>query len=50
MNTMEYKGFPARVEYSEEDGCFVGLSQAFVMWLAFTVKALPSCVQPLKKL
>ena len=24
MNTMEYKGFAARVEYSEEDGCFVG--------------------------
>ena len=24
MNTMEYKGFAARVEYSEDDGCFVG--------------------------
>ncbi len=24
MNTMSYKGFAARVEYSEEDGCFVG--------------------------
>lgn len=24
MNTMEYKDFAARVEYSEEDGCFVG--------------------------
>ena len=24
MNTMEYKGFAARVEYSEEDGCFIG--------------------------
>ena len=24
MNTMTYKGFAARVEYSEEDGCFVG--------------------------
>ena len=24
MNTMEHKGFAARVEYSEEDGCFVG--------------------------
>lgn len=24
MNTMEHKGFSARVEYSEEDGCFVG--------------------------
>ena len=24
MNTMNYKGFAARVEYSEEDGCFVG--------------------------
>ncbi len=24
MNTMEYKGFAARVEYSEEDGCLVG--------------------------
>lgn len=24
MNTMMYKGFAARVEYSEEDGCFVG--------------------------
>ena len=24
MNTMSYKGYPARVEYSEEDGCFVG--------------------------
>lgn len=24
MNTMTYKNYPARVEYSEEDGCFVG--------------------------
>ena len=24
MNTMIYKNFSARVEYSEEDGCFVG--------------------------
>ncbi len=31
MNTMEYKGFAARVEYSEDDGCFVGHIAAFVM-------------------
>jgi len=24
MNTMTYKGYAARIEYSEEDGCFVG--------------------------
>ena len=24
MNTMTYKGYPARIEFSEEDGCFVG--------------------------
>ncbi|MBL8473088.1 MAG: type II toxin-antitoxin system HicB family antitoxin [Rhodocyclaceae bacterium] len=24
MNTMMYKGYAARVEYSEEDACFVG--------------------------
>lgn len=24
MNTMTYKNYPARIEYSEEDGCFVG--------------------------
>ena len=24
MNTMTFKGYAARVEYSEEDGCFVG--------------------------
>ncbi len=24
MNTMVYKGYAARIEYSEEDGCFVG--------------------------
>lgn len=24
MNTMEHKSFSARVEYSEEDGCFIG--------------------------
>jgi len=24
MNTMMHRGFAARVEYSEEDGCFVG--------------------------
>ena len=24
MNSMTYKGYAARVEYSEEDGCFVG--------------------------
>jgi len=24
MNTMEYKGFAAKVEYSEVDGCIIG--------------------------
>lgn len=24
MNTMTYKGYAARIEYSNEDGCFVG--------------------------
>ncbi len=24
MNPMTYKGYPAKIEYSEEDGCFVG--------------------------
>lgn len=24
MNTMTHKGYAARVEYSEQDGCFVG--------------------------
>lgn len=24
MNTMTHKGYAARIEYSEEDGCFVG--------------------------
>lgn len=24
MNTMTYKGYAARIEYSEEDSCFVG--------------------------
>ena len=24
MNTMEHMGFAARVEYSEEDSCFIG--------------------------
>lgn len=24
MNTMTYKGYPARIDHSEEDGCFVG--------------------------
>lgn len=24
MNTMTYKGFAARIEYSDEDGCLVG--------------------------
>lgn len=24
MNTMTHKGFAAKVEYSEDDGCFVG--------------------------
>ncbi|HED04479.1 MAG TPA: type II toxin-antitoxin system HicB family antitoxin [Candidatus Fraserbacteria bacterium] len=24
MNTMIYKGYAARIEYSEEDGCFMG--------------------------
>lgn len=24
MNMMTYKGYAARIEYSEEDGCFVG--------------------------
>ncbi|KAF0216663.1 MAG: HicB family [Geobacteraceae bacterium] len=24
MNTMNYRGYAARIEYSDEDGCFVG--------------------------
>ena len=24
MNTMKHKGYAARIEYSDEDGCFVG--------------------------
>lgn len=24
MKTMQYKGYAARIEYSEEDGCFIG--------------------------
>jgi predicted HicB family RNase H-like nuclease len=24
MSTMNYKGFAARIEYSDEDGCFIG--------------------------
>ena len=24
MKTMTYKGYTARVEYSDEDGCFIG--------------------------
>ena len=24
MNTMTYKGYAAKIEYSDEDGCFVG--------------------------
>jgi predicted HicB family RNase H-like nuclease len=24
MNVMNYKGYSARIEYSDEDGCFVG--------------------------
>ena len=24
MNTMKHKGYAARIEYSEEDGCFIG--------------------------
>ena len=24
MNTMSFKGYAARIEYSEDDGCFVG--------------------------
>ena len=24
MNTMTYKGYAARIEYSEADGCFIG--------------------------
>jgi len=24
MNTMRYKGYAAKIEYSDEDGCFIG--------------------------
>ena len=24
MNTMNYKGYAAQIDYSEDDGCFVG--------------------------
>ena len=24
MNIMSYKGYAARIEYSDEDGCFIG--------------------------
>ena len=45
MNAMTYKGYTARVEYSEEDGCFVGHligMRDIVGFDATTVKQLQS--------
>ena len=45
MNSMTYKGYTARVEYSEEDGCFVGHligMRDIVGFDATTVKQLQS--------
>jgi predicted HicB family RNase H-like nuclease len=43
MNTMTYKGYAARIEYSDEDGCFIGHIAGIVDVVGFhadNVKAL----------
>ena len=43
MNTMTYKGYAARIEYSDEDGCFIGHIAGIVDVIGFhadNVKAL----------
>jgi hypothetical protein len=41
-----YKGYAARIEYSDEDGCFMVTLLGLKMSLAFTLIPSKSCVLP----
>ncbi len=45
MSTMTYKGYAARIEYSEEDGCFIGRIAGIRDVVGFHAE----CVQELRK-
>jgi len=41
MNTMTYKGYAARIEYSDEDACFVGHIAGIVDVVGFHADNVP---------
>lgn len=45
MSTMTYKGYAARIEYSEEDGCFIGRIAGIKDVVGFHAE----CVQELRE-
>ena len=49
MNTMTYKGYAARIDYSDDDGCFVGHIAGINDVVVFTANRSQSCAQLLKK-
>jgi len=40
MSTMTYKGYVARVEYSDEDGCFIGRIAAIEDVIGFDAESV----------
>ena len=49
MNTMTYRGYTARIDYSDADGCFVGHIPASRTLWDFTVNPLQNCEPRLQK-
>lgn len=41
MNTMTYKGYAARIEYSDEDACFIGHIAGIVDVVGFHANTVP---------
>lgn len=41
MNTMTYKGYAARIEYSDEDACFIGHIAGIVDVVGFHANSVP---------
>ena len=41
MNTMTYKGYAARIEYSDEDACFIGHIAGIIDVVGFHANSVP---------
>jgi len=45
MIPMTYKGYAARIEYSDADHCLIGHIAGIRMWWAFTAPPWPRCAR-----